>query len=91
MPRLKGQADANLVPSEQSQPLDEAALIEERRKRREAIKSRHRGQATPLLAQALGADKALATHEHAAASSVSQGHNNGQYPFNPNACPPTDP
>ncbi|MCJ1391308.1 U4/U6 small nuclear ribonucleoprotein prp4 [Xylographa bjoerkii] len=37
----------------QSQPLDEAALIEERRKRREAIKARHRGQATPLLVQAL--------------------------------------
>ena len=37
----------------QSQPLDEAALIEERRKRREAIKAKHRGQATPLLVQAL--------------------------------------
>ncbi|MCJ1282637.1 U4/U6 small nuclear ribonucleoprotein prp4 [Xylographa opegraphella] len=37
----------------QSQPLDEAALISERRKRREAIKAKHRGQATPLLVQAL--------------------------------------
>ncbi|MCJ1385322.1 U4/U6 small nuclear ribonucleoprotein prp4 [Xylographa soralifera] len=37
----------------QSQPLDEASLIEERRKRREAIKAKHRGQATPLLVQAL--------------------------------------
>ena len=38
----------------QSQPqLDEAALIEERRRKREAIKARHRGQATPLLVQTL--------------------------------------
>jgi serine/threonine-protein kinase PRP4 len=33
--------------------LDEAALIEERRKRREAIKNKYRGQATPLLVQVL--------------------------------------
>jgi serine/threonine-protein kinase PRP4 len=33
--------------------LDEAARIEERRKRREAIKNKYRGQATPLLVQAL--------------------------------------
>ena len=36
-----------------AQPIDEGALIEERRKRREAIKARHRGQATPTLVQAL--------------------------------------
>lgn len=35
------------------QVLDEAALIEERRKRREVIKNKYRGQATPLLVQAL--------------------------------------
>ena len=35
------------------QVLDEAALIEERRKRREAIKNKYRGQAAPLLVQAL--------------------------------------
>ncbi|KAL8716255.1 MAG: hypothetical protein Q9220_000160, partial [cf. Caloplaca sp. 1 TL-2023] len=41
----------------QDKPLvDEATLIEERRKRREAIKARHRGQATPLLVQALNLD-----------------------------------
>ncbi|KAL8809785.1 MAG: hypothetical protein Q9200_003121 [Gallowayella weberi] len=40
--------------------LDEAALIEERRKRREAIKARYRGQATPLSVQALALDHALA-------------------------------
>ena len=39
-----------------TQPTDEATLIEERRKRREAIKARHRGQATPLLVQALALD-----------------------------------
>ena len=38
---------------ENAQPVDEAVLIEERRKRREAIKAKHRGQATPLLVQAL--------------------------------------
>ncbi|KAK0513317.1 hypothetical protein JMJ35_004303 [Cladonia borealis] len=37
-------------------PLDEAALIEERRKKREAIKAKHRGQATPMLVQALALD-----------------------------------
>lgn len=34
-------------------PADEASLIEERRKRREAIKAKYKGQATPLLVQAL--------------------------------------
>ncbi|KAL8947723.1 MAG: hypothetical protein Q9222_006032 [Ikaeria aurantiellina] len=38
-------------------PVDEATLIEERRKKREAIKARHRGQATPLLVQALNLDQ----------------------------------
>lgn len=35
------------------QPVNEAALIEKRRKRREAIKAKHRGQTTPMLVQAL--------------------------------------
>ena len=34
-------------------PLDEAALIEERRKRREAIRAKYKRQDTPLLVQAL--------------------------------------
>lgn len=38
-------------------PVDEATLIEERRKKREAIKAKHRGQATPLLVQALALDQ----------------------------------
>ncbi|MCJ1432387.1 U4/U6 small nuclear ribonucleoprotein prp4 [Xylographa pallens] len=51
---VKASTDSEeLSASVQSQPLDEAALIEERRKRREAIKAKHRGQATPLLVQAL--------------------------------------
>ena len=37
-------------------PADEATLIEERRKRREAIKARHRGQATPFSVQGLALD-----------------------------------
>lgn len=36
------------------EPVDEARLIEERRKKREAFKARYRGQATPLLVSALG-------------------------------------
>ena len=36
-----------------TQPADEATLIEERRKRREAIKARHRGRTTPLVIQGL--------------------------------------
>lgn len=37
----------------ESLPIDEAALIEERRRRREAIKSKYRSQAPSLLVQAL--------------------------------------
>lgn len=39
-----------------TQPVDEATQIEERRKKREAIKAKYRGQATPLLVQALAID-----------------------------------
>ena len=42
--------------------IDEAILIEERRKRREAIKAKHRGQATPLLVQALAPTDTPTTH-----------------------------
>ncbi|KAG0133483.1 kinase-like domain-containing protein [Tuber indicum] len=35
------------------EPVDEAKLIEERRKKREAIKAKYKGQATPLLVSAL--------------------------------------
>ncbi|KAL8719099.1 MAG: hypothetical protein Q9225_003858 [Loekoesia sp. 1 TL-2023] len=49
-------AKANEVQSSEQAPMDEATLIEERRKRREAIKAKHRGQATPLLVQALVLD-----------------------------------
>lgn len=37
----------------EEEPVDEATLIEQRRKRREAIKAKYRGSATPLLVQAL--------------------------------------
>jgi serine/threonine-protein kinase PRP4 len=36
-----------------AEPVDEAALIEERRKRREAIKAKYKSSATPMLVQAL--------------------------------------
>ncbi len=47
----------------ESDTVDEATLIEERRKRREAIKNKYRGQATPLLVQALhlGAESGQST------------------------------
>jgi serine/threonine-protein kinase PRP4 len=38
---------------EPEEPLDEAALIEKRRKRREAIKAKYQGSNTPLLVQAI--------------------------------------
>lgn len=56
-------ADDQSLLDENAQPGDEAASIDERRKRREAIKARHRGQATPLLVQALAPDKATSTPE----------------------------
>ncbi|TGO25179.1 hypothetical protein BPAE_0086g00440 [Botrytis paeoniae] len=42
---------SNEIPEEE--PIDEATLIEQRRKRREAIKAKYRGSGTPLLVQAL--------------------------------------
>lgn len=53
------------TPADDQSLLDENAQpsIDERRKRREAIKARHRGQATPLLVQALAPDKATSTPE----------------------------
>ncbi|KAJ5047202.1 uncharacterized protein L3040_003043 [Drepanopeziza brunnea f. sp. 'multigermtubi'] len=41
------------VEVQEEEPVDEEALIEQRRKRREAIKAKYRGSATPLLVQAL--------------------------------------
>ncbi|KFY28153.1 hypothetical protein V493_03079 [Pseudogymnoascus sp. VKM F-4281 (FW-2241)] len=40
-------------PPSDTEPVDEAALIEQRRKRREAIKAKYKGSATPLMVQAL--------------------------------------
>lgn len=53
----KGGANADRITQlPTTQPADEATLIEERRKRREAIKARHRGRATPFSVQALALD-----------------------------------
>lgn len=38
---------------ESAEPVDEAAQLEARRKKREAIRAKYRGQATPLRLQAL--------------------------------------
>ncbi|MCJ1398490.1 U4/U6 small nuclear ribonucleoprotein prp4 [Xylographa trunciseda] len=71
----------------QSQPLDEAALIEERRKRREAIKAKHRGQATPLLVQAL----ATSTIQTPPASTTDTPKPTFQVTESPTASPPQTP
>ncbi|KAL8837594.1 MAG: hypothetical protein Q9170_002471 [Blastenia crenularia] len=54
----KPEIDGTEVQSSEQRTVDEATLIEERRKRREAIKSKYRGQgqAMPLLVQALVLD-----------------------------------
>ncbi|EWC43803.1 hypothetical protein DRE_07312 [Drechslerella stenobrocha 248] len=44
-----------------AKPLDEAAVLEERRKRREAIKAKYKGQATPLLVSALALNTPTST------------------------------
>ncbi len=49
-------ADISDIAVEAQPVLDEAAQIEERRKRREALKNKFRGQATPLRIQALHLD-----------------------------------
>ena len=43
----------------QSEPIDEAKLIEERRKRREAIKAKYKGQSTPLLVSILSINQSM--------------------------------
>lgn len=63
--------------STRTQLVDEAILIEERRKRREAIKAKHRGQATPMLVQALvlGNDSATPTSK---SDRLKAGQNSGR-------------
>ena len=51
--RPSNTTEAPRIEAPEPEPLDEAALIEQRRKRREAIKAKYRGSATPLLVQAL--------------------------------------
>lgn len=58
------------------EPVDEASLIEERRKKREAIKAKYRGQATPLLVSALGLDS---TPNSPAEGSATPGEINCQF------------
>lgn len=62
-----------------SEPLDEAALIEERRKRREAIKAKYKGQSTPLIVQVLqpGVESGPSTPQ--AESPVSRTERSGMY------------
>lgn len=73
-------ADDQSLADDTARPLDEAALIEERRKRREAIKARHRGQATPLLVQALAPEKVVDTVEAGSEGAVAQEQTMGKWP-----------
>ncbi|KAI9815343.1 MAG: U4/U6 small nuclear ribonucleoprotein prp4 [Pycnora praestabilis] len=68
-------------------PVDEASLIEERRKRREAIKAKYRGQNTPLLVQALqlGNDSGVASPKPDTSGSLSTRS------VSPNVSPPQTP
>ena len=67
-------------PVVESAPIDEAALIEERRRKREAIKAKYKGQAAPLLVQALqhGSESGPVTPKVETPESVAE--NSGQNP-----------
>ncbi|KAB8291317.1 hypothetical protein EYC80_010001 [Monilinia laxa] len=74
------------TPAEEASPeapeeeqVDEATLIEQRRKRREAIKAKYRGSGTPLLVQALHLG------DKSGASTPGQGEDDS--PSGPNASP----
>ncbi|KAL8829085.1 MAG: hypothetical protein Q9191_002210 [Dirinaria sp. TL-2023a] len=58
-----------------AEPTDEATLIEQRRKRREAIKAKHRGQASPLIVQALAPDKVQEKLQPMSAGYISEAGN----------------
>ncbi|KAL9122158.1 MAG: hypothetical protein Q9187_001287 [Circinaria calcarea] len=85
-------------------PLDEAALIEARRKKREAIKAKYRGQETPMLVQALALNNGSAPNSpkpDGATASPQIGYSpissdvvhpgNGDVQASPNASPPQTP
>lgn len=61
-----------------AEPTDEATLIEQRRKRREAIKAKHRGQASPLIVQALVSDKVSDKLEPVSAGYMSEAGNESE-------------
>ena len=56
MSAVDEQSEAAVAAVPEAEPVDEASLIEQRRKRREAIKAKYRSKATPLLVQALQLD-----------------------------------
>ena len=62
-------------PGDVAEPTDEATLIEQRRKRREAIKAKHRGQASPLIVQALALDKVVSKSEQMSAGNMTEAVN----------------
>lgn len=77
--RHENHAEEQSLPADPPQPLDEAALIEQRRKRREAIKARHKGQDTPLLVQAVAPEKTLSTSEARITDSLDRNQAEGRF------------
>ena len=71
-----GNSEAQAV---QDPPLSEAELIEQRRKRREAIKAKHKNQETPLLVQVLDHNNAVTAVESQPDSPASTSHAIGMF------------
>jgi serine/threonine-protein kinase PRP4 len=79
--------------------IDDTALIEERRKRREALKARYRNQETPLLVQALhlgaevnsSASSSVTTPQTGQQSAMAAVSNPKEVPLLPGSAGPTSP
>ena len=62
-----------------SDPLDEKALIEERRKRREAIRAKYQAQPSPMLIQALHVNSEATTSRNTSGSPSTPMHGRGSF------------
>lgn len=85
LPRTSAVPAATIQPTEEDvEPVvvDEAKLIEERRRRREALRAKHRGQNTPLLQKALETN-AASLPQSPSTSSFSDAGTSGKPPSGP--------
>ncbi|KAL6718916.1 U4/U6 small nuclear ribonucleoprotein prp4 [Lecanora helva] len=80
-PSMEGSGQPTIV-----RPVDEAALIEQRRKKREAIKARYRGQETPILVESLALENKSEPSAPKAKAPAST--NSTQPPASPQKSPP---